>query len=160
MEKQIEEINKAELQELAGIITETDFNYWGDCWAEIGKMPYKCPFDMEMSCQACTTAKNILGVGYRKIDEGKVVLTREEYGAINLERATDMLRAIQDQARKETAKEILERFYNYLPPKEKDSFEIKASSFEDVKKTVLQFHNSLNDDIREFAKQYGVEIEL
>ena len=61
--------------------------------------------------------------------------------------------------RKEIAKEILQRFYNYLPPKEKDSFEIKTSSLEDVKKVVLQFHNSLNDDIREFAKQYGVDID-
>lgn len=104
-------------------------------------------------------AKLLYEQGYRKIPQDAVVLTKKEYGAINLEKATDMLRAIQDQARKETAKEVLQRFYAYTPPKEKGSFEIKTSSFEDVEKVVRLFRNCLNDDIREFAKQYGVEIE-
>ena len=76
-----------------------------------------------------------------------------------LDRIYEFVTDIKNKARQETAREILQRFYNYLPPKEKDSFEIKTSSLEDVKKVVLQFHNSLNDDIREFAKQYGVEVE-
>ena len=112
----------------------------------------------EEECLIKEEARKLYEQGYRKIDEGSVVLTTAKIAEYEKGLRERWEKEIE-QARKETAREILQRFYNYLPPKEKDSFEIKKSSFEDVKKAVLQFHNSLNDDIREFAKQYGVEIE-
>lgn len=83
-------------------------------------------------CLAYSTATIIYNAGYRKIPEGAVVLTREEYGAISLERATDMLASIQAQARKETAKEILSLLYTAIP------------------KTQI---------VVEIKKRYGVEVE-
>lgn len=98
------------------------------------------------------------GVTYYVLDNANISFTEQQIIAM-AQITHSMEKNIVEVVRKETAKEILQRFYNYLPPKEKDSFEIKTSSLKDVKKAVLQFHNSLNDDIVEFAKQYGVEIE-
>lgn len=44
---------------------------------------------------------------WRKVPKNAVVLTKEEYKSINLDRAVDMLREIQNQAHKETAEKIL-----------------------------------------------------
>ena len=51
---------------------------------------------------------------YRKSPENAVVLTREEYKAINLDNAVDMLREIQRQARKETAEKFAKRLKEAL----------------------------------------------
>ena len=60
--------------------------------------------------------------------------------------------------KRETAKEIFNKLYNYLPSREKTNVEIKKSSLEDVKKVVLQMYKCLKDDIRELAKEYGLEV--
>ena len=96
------------------------------------------------NCDECK-AKLLVKEGYQKIPQDSVVLTREEYGAINLERATDMLRAIQEQARKETAKEILQRLYEKF---------IKYICVGDC-----YTESDIEKELQELAKQYGVEVE-
>lgn len=76
----------------------------------------------DMICEYGRTCKKFYDLGYRKIPEGSVVLTSEEYKAINMDRAVDILREIQKQARKETA----EKFAEML----KEEFE-KSSSIQD-----------------------------
>ena len=61
--------------------------------------------DVKRCSLALKTAKHIYNAGYRKIPENAVVLTKEEY--IDLSR--NYVREQIEQARKETAKEILDK---------------------------------------------------
>ena len=64
----------------------------------------KCDFKQGM-CNAYRHAEALYNAGYRKIPENAVVLTKEEY--IDLSR--NYVREQIEQARKETAKEILSK---------------------------------------------------
>ena len=96
---------------------------------------YICNDSCDNDCFAKLCAKYFYNLHYRKIPEGAVVLTREEYKAINMDRAVDMLREIQKQIRKETAEKIINWF-------RKHSVCIPSA-----------------EEINEFAKQFGVEVE-
>ena len=136
MKKQIDEMAK-ELQELANIVVQTDFDYWGLCWQ---KGFGKCPYEDTMNCQACTTAKNILDAGYQKVDEGKVVLTREEYQ----KDFSSQFNKGYKHGSKETAKEIWKRFDIFFRP-----FDKKDAICIDL---LLFFLESV-------VEKYGVEVE-
>ena len=114
-QKQIEEIAK-DLCKNASPCTLVD---WGDCErkADCGKV--------------CMQAKTLYDLGYRKIPENAVVLTREEYddlikGRANLVCSVEVdtkkvLKEIQEyigQVRKETAEKFAERLKELLKERE------------------------------------------
>ncbi len=105
------------------------------------------------SCQCIAIAEELINQGYRKIDEGAVVLTKEEYESLKNESA-DIAKDYQemakfydekceelDQARKETAKEILQELYD-------------ACKDDTYGQVVVDF-----SALESLAKQYGVEVE-
>lgn len=122
-------INDKELIEIANTIIETDFTYRGMCWQ--GNSFAKCYYNEPINCQSCLTAKSILDKGYHKIAENEVVISKEEYERlkrvetekdrlyeIKLDLENQLIQSglteyigadeIEKQARKETAREILE----------------------------------------------------
>lgn len=108
------------------------------------------------TCTVCEDCERLYNAGYRKIPEGAVVLTREEYeereNKINEQcqtRAvkvyTDFLKVERDKARKETAREILYKVKETLIINNEENTE-----FFDYNYTL--------ETIDEIAKQYGVEV--
>lgn len=91
-------------------------------------------------CTKCDTstylARFLVKQGYRKIDEGSVVLTKD----------------IVDHIRKETAKEILQDLICYI----EQNKELFCSRHKNINYTKA---DNLIDYIGQRAKQYGVEIE-
>lgn len=113
------------------------------------------------SCESCY-AKDLYNAGYRKIPEGSVVFTQEEYLRMVVEeRALD--KASEDQARKQAVKEVLENI------KEEISQAIKSNykAIEDVPdftelyqwcKGKITALRGIDDYIDEIAKEMGVEL--
>ena len=83
----------------------------------------KCWCREEKECSAYAYAESFYNRGYRKIPEGAVVLTREEkqeyenliklliYDKPIKSRVYEVIKGLKDQARKETAREIIEYVY-------------------------------------------------
>lgn len=73
-------------------------------------------------CEVINLAKTLIGLGYRKIPEGSVVLTQEEYEGkeiavemsgghklrLTVGKFGEMSRVLEESTRKDTAKEILQ----------------------------------------------------
>lgn len=91
----------------------------------------KCDFKQGM-CNAYRHAEALYDAGYRKIPENAVVLTNEEY--IDLSR--NYVREQIEQARKKTAKEILQEWAD-------DNSSMGLD----------------NTFVKNIAKKYGVEVE-
>ena len=72
--------------------------------------------------------------------------------------AKDLRRELK-QARKETAREILDEFNNFLPDRATSNIVIKKDSLEDVRKALTVLAQAYHDKTQELAKQYGVEIK-
>lgn len=102
-------------------------------------------------------AKALYLLGYRKIPEDSVVLTKKEYETLMDIKAlqtqveeslsnisNEDIANIEQQARKETAKEILKGLISNIS-------EIK---YDAVCEKIVYI-----DDIKELAKQYGVEVK-
>lgn len=99
-------------------------------------------------------AKKLTAIGYRKIPEGAVVLTKEEYdeikSALEVSHAYMVKEAYRiGQASKKTAKEILQNLYDHC-------FEIVDPYDNDCEESfgVVDPCYILN-----FAENYGVEVE-
>ena len=82
-------------------------------------------------CNAYRHAEDLIALGYRKIPDGAVVLTREE-----LDNGITFNEVVKDIVRKETAREILKTLWDW-----KD------------RETTLQC------DLYELAEKYGVEVD-
>lgn len=116
------------------------------------------------SCSECR-AIWLVEQGYRKIPEGSVVLSREEYNALLLEQKR--LREIVDripcgyelkeQARKETAEKIFNDIFALVNNTKDKSSKIFGNSSE-YGKGYKNSVNHFNEHILELAKQFGVEI--
>ncbi|MBR2070419.1 MAG: hypothetical protein IJ981_03230 [Clostridia bacterium] len=112
-------------------------------------------------CLLKNCAKTLYEQGYRKIPDGAVVLTKEEYKQIyNDERASyyraenlfienDLLNRKLVQARKETAREVIKRFISQI------EFHGIATMDGD-----LEYFKISGLGLREIAReQFGVEVE-
>ena len=87
------------------------------------------------------------GAGYRKNPEGAVVLTTEERKNL-YDFFYKVLKAQTTRARKETAKEILQEFFDWL-----DFEDLPTTAFIHIMRQ--DFERRLND----FSKKYGVEVD-
>ena len=93
---------------------------------------------LEEAESTCFCLKNLYNAGYRKIPEGSVVLSKEEWETLHNDYAKALYNARRDE-RKETAREIFAKEREFIYNKWKA-------------------YITMNDLI-EFAKQYGVEVE-
>lgn len=66
---------------------------------------YCQPCDGNFDCDRCR-AEWLIKNGWRKIPQGAVVMTEEEYGAISLRRGVDMLISLKERMQEEMAKVI------------------------------------------------------
>lgn len=110
------------------------------------------------SCSKCR-AKYLIKQGYQKVDKDKqVVLSKEEYDNLKLEIQKAHNKGVRvgfdltkykensiEQARKETAREILHKIYEQL------------SKYEAVNE--IDYDCWVDDVLYEIAKQYGVEVD-
>ena len=85
-------------------------------------------------------AKSLYGIGYQKIPEGAVVLSKEEYDDLKRRPSTrewvDTCRGRIEQTRKGTAREILQEFWK-----------------------IQWVQSELDNVCIRLAKEYGVEVE-
>lgn len=125
-EKQIEEMAK----DLYGEI-DYDVNYYSDDnYSEVN-------FDYR------ETAKNIVEKGWVKLPEDSIVLSKEEQ-EIRANELIETLKAVKNQASKETAEKILNNLSNYI------DYETFHTGHE-LKKVKRK--------VKELAKQFGVEVD-
>lgn len=103
-------------------------------------------------------ANCVINLGYRKINENDIVISKEEYRKLKLKRKNAMAM--------ETARKVCEHIEN-------DNKKIRKETAEKIFKEVLDLeelkvirdmgwettHNSIINEILELAKQFGVEIE-
>ena len=100
-EKQIKEMAKT----MTGCNKTCD-----ECYSEYEKLFGK---QKDAQCICITEATTLYNAGYRKLPEDSVVLTREEYNEFLRQGAMiDFLKDCIQQARKETAREILNKIYH------------------------------------------------
>ena len=113
------------------------------CWFENGKCTANPGIDdvCDMSCEYGQACEKLASEGYRKIPEGSVVLSKEEFDEDYVTKQdrdywknkTEILGNKLKQVRKETAKEILQ--------------------------IIKEEYDYIGDLERIIAKQYGVEVK-
>ena len=131
-EKQIEEIAK-----------EIHYGYWETCGKDSCA---DCPANFHNVCEDKLIAEKLYNLGYRKIPEGSVVLSKEEWETLHNDYAKALYNARCDE-RKETAREILE------------AIKLKAwGNNADVNGNIWSYSISIYE-LAEIAKQFGVEVE-
>ena len=115
------------------------------------KMIEEMASDMNFACielskeQRLEIARVLINLDYCKIPEGSVVLTEMQYNALLSKQSTVI--SIDEQLKKEF------------------EYELKQARKETAEKTIKWFkENSVcipsDEDINEFAKQFGVEVEV
>lgn len=101
-----------------------------------------CDTSFEENCKLL--AYDLVTLGYQKIDKDNVVLSREEWECLHNDYAKALYNARQNE-RKETAREI----FNELKKKGAIHTEFDWNDYLEID----------IDDLKELAKQYGVEIK-
>lgn len=114
-------------------------------------------YGWKMDCHNVYIAKGLYEQGYRKLSEDSVVLSREEYDNLKLEIQKAHHKGVRvgfdltkykensiEQARKETAREILHKIYEQL------------SKYEAVNE--IDYDCWVDDVLYEIVKQYGVDL--
>lgn len=137
--KEFEEIGK---------ITELITDFCGHNCIDCRHSTFK---DGVYGCQAFGIASDLRKAGYRKIPEGSVVLSKEEYeqlmnDLINAECNLNHTRLQLEDERKETAKEIFEKLL--------ERGGVRYNAFTDCWET-----NCSLPVIKQVAREYGVEVE-
>ena len=165
------EIEK-EIEEMAREIAKRDCYLFEKCPKEPKHncLSQDTSIMIESSKPYITFATWLFNAGYRNC-KVKVVLDKEEYEEIkrtlyktnefygNLILENQMLKDKLENKSKETAREIVEKIYNFIPKRETTDIEIKVSSLEDVNKAVLTLYQAYKNKVKDLAKQYGVEVE-
>ena len=117
-------------------------------WCRKGKCTgNKCVVD---DCDIMAQAREIYEAGYRKIPDGAVVLTREEYNKlhsyISEERAREIFdeetKKLKDAIRKETAKEIFGDIFS-------DKYSIGGGLYELTQKDKKILYKEFNVEVEE-----------
>lgn len=100
-------------------------------------------------------AEGIYNAGYRKIPENAVVLTKEEYIDLSRNYVTEQI----EQVRKKTAKEIFQKVVNICIKEEDFQDGTVNTQLEPLYFGIMNGCAFIRGEVKELAKQYGVEVE-
>lgn len=96
--------------------------------------------------------------GYRIINKDSVALTKEEWECLHNDYAKALYNARQ-QARKETAREIFQRVINICIKEEDFQDGTVNTQLEPLYFGIMNGCAFVRGEVKELAKQYGVEVE-
>ena len=105
-------------------------------------------------------AEGLYNAGYRKIQDGTVVFSREEYEM--LKSLYDTQKAFKEgyeKARKETAKVIFQKVINICRKEEDFQDGTVNTQLEPLYFGIINGCAFIRNEVKEIAKHYGVEVE-
>lgn len=143
-ENMVDLLNQEQAELKKAMIEEMAKSYCDYCMAQTGEK--KCENQADKRCRVFWDCEFFYNAGYRKILDGAVVLTKDEWEKYQITQRD--WNAIYydgiDKARKETAREILQSL---------------SSVIHDNTRYGNNFVVVYTNDLDEIAKQFGVEVE-